>query len=79
MLEKATFFVLETRYTNRLRVTTTDCNSYPYYQDKKRLVSLVLKTTKKTLKMMVFLLLNLKDITANKKTIEKQKKRLIND
>lgn len=29
--------------------------------------------------MIVFLLLNLKDITANKKTIEKQKKRLIND
>ncbi|MGX0053602.1 hypothetical protein ACUXTG_002419, partial [Staphylococcus capitis] len=33
-----------------------------------------LKNHKKTLKIIVFLLLNLKDITANKKTIEKQKR-----
>ena len=38
MLEKATFFVLDTRYTNASRVTIIACNSYPYYQDKKKLV-----------------------------------------
>ncbi|TES31372.1 hypothetical protein E1M99_10740 [Staphylococcus epidermidis] len=44
MLEKATFFVLKTSHINGIRVTITACNSYPYYQDKKKLVSLVSKT-----------------------------------
>lgn len=44
MLEKATFFVLEARYTNASRVAIIACNSYPYYQDKKKLVSLVSET-----------------------------------
>ena len=38
MLKKATFFVFQPRYTNTLRVTILLCNSYPYYQDKKKLV-----------------------------------------
>ncbi len=38
MLEKATFFVLKTSHINGIRVTITACNSYPYYQDKKKLV-----------------------------------------
>ncbi len=35
MLKKATFFVLQPRYTNALKVTIPNRNSYPYYQDKK--------------------------------------------
>ncbi len=38
MLKKATFFVLETSYSKALRVTILAGNSYPYYQDKKKLV-----------------------------------------
>jgi hypothetical protein len=38
MLGKATFFMLEARHINGTRVITTACNSYPYYQDKKKLV-----------------------------------------
>ncbi|PTG16973.1 hypothetical protein BU632_10780 [Staphylococcus chromogenes] len=44
MLKKATFFVLEASHTNDLRVTISNRNSYPYYQEKKKLVSLVSKT-----------------------------------
>ena len=40
MLEKATFFVLETMCIKTLRVTITACNSYPYYQDKKKPVKI---------------------------------------
>ena len=36
--EKATFFVLETSHINELRVTILAGNSYPYYQEKKKLV-----------------------------------------
>ncbi|PTG11475.1 hypothetical protein BU653_11000 [Staphylococcus chromogenes] len=36
--EKATFFVLKTSHINNLRVTSLAGNSYPYYQDKKKLV-----------------------------------------
>ncbi|RMC23542.1 protein cop [Staphylococcus aureus] len=36
--EKATFFALKTSHTNNLRVTSLAGNSYPYYQDKKKLV-----------------------------------------
>ena len=46
MLGKATFFMLEARHINGTRVITTACNSYPYYQDKKKLVSLVSKNKK---------------------------------
>ena len=35
MLKNATFFVLQTIYTNTLRVASLAGNSYPYYQDKK--------------------------------------------
>ena len=38
MLEKATFFVLQTSYTNELKGLYIAGNSYPYYQDKKKLV-----------------------------------------
>lgn len=38
MLEKATFFVLEASHINGIRVTISNRNSYPYYQDKKKLV-----------------------------------------
>ncbi|PTK44893.1 protein cop [Staphylococcus saprophyticus] len=41
---KATFFVFEASHINTLRVTSLAGNSYPYYQDKKKLVSLVSKT-----------------------------------
>ena len=44
MLKKATFFVLEARYTNALRVTIQNRNSYPYYQDKKKLIFIIQKT-----------------------------------
>mgnify|MGYP001248668489 CR=1 FL=1 len=46
MLKKATFFGSKTRHINALRVTSLAGNSYPYYQDKKKLVSLVLKKQK---------------------------------
>ncbi|MCZ6903270.1 MAG: hypothetical protein O7C58_04065 [Rickettsia endosymbiont of Ixodes persulcatus] len=36
MLEKATFFMLKVSHTNRTGVVEADCNSYPYYQDKKK-------------------------------------------
>lgn len=65
--------MFESRNASGLRGLSLAGNSYPYYQDKKRLVLLVLKTTKKTLKIIVFLLLNLKDITANKKTSKNKK------
>ncbi|OYP79950.1 hypothetical protein BRX24_10090 [Staphylococcus aureus] len=42
--EKATFFVVKPSHINNLRVTSLAGNSYPYYQDKKKLVSLVSKT-----------------------------------
>ena len=38
MLEKATFFVFEASHINNLRVARLAGNSYPYYQDKKKLV-----------------------------------------
>lgn len=38
MLEKATFFVPEASHINGIRVTIPAGNSYPYYQDKKKLV-----------------------------------------
>lgn len=47
MLEKATFFVLEASHINGIRVIIIACNSYPYYQDKKKLVPLVSKNIKK--------------------------------
>ena len=43
MLEKATFFMLEASHINGIRKVNIACNSYPYYQDKKKLVSLVSK------------------------------------
>ncbi|MCM3296520.1 hypothetical protein M3594_11810, partial [Staphylococcus capitis] len=46
MLEKATFFVLESRNASGLRGLSLAGNSYPYYQDKKKLVSLVSKKPK---------------------------------
>lgn len=36
MLKKATFFVFKTKHINALRVTISNRNSYPYYQDKKK-------------------------------------------
>lgn len=48
MLKKATFFVLETSHINEIRVTILAGNSYPYYQDKKKLVTLVSKIHKYT-------------------------------
>ena len=48
MLEKATFFVLESRNASGLRGLSLAGNSYPYYQDKKKLVSLVSKKPKKS-------------------------------
>ena len=38
MLEKATFFVLKASHINGTRVVTSNRNSYPYYQEKKKLV-----------------------------------------
>jgi hypothetical protein len=38
MLEKATFFVLKSRNASGLRGFSLAGNSYPYYQDKKKLV-----------------------------------------
>ncbi|WP_160313179.1 hypothetical protein [Staphylococcus epidermidis] len=47
MLEKATFFVLESRNASGLRGLSLAGNSYPYYQEKKKLVSLVSKNLQK--------------------------------
>uniref|UniRef100_UPI0015D82C55 alpha amylase N-terminal ig-like domain-containing protein n=1 Tax=Streptococcus pneumoniae TaxID=1313 RepID=UPI0015D82C55 len=38
--EKATFFALKTSHTNNLRVTSLAGNSYPYYQDTKKMAKI---------------------------------------
>ena len=56
MLKKATFFVLEASHTNDLRATISNRNSYPYYQDKKKLVSLVQKKHSNNLNTFIYYL-----------------------